>query len=73
MKIGASQLNCHQCASKDNLDCLDPYDGDVMEEEYSDSCEDTDTHCLKHKVISRLYDSGFISGKPRGKSAVPGY
>ena len=65
--IAASSLDCHQCASKDG-GCLDPYDSSDLDN--SDGCDDLDTHCFKHKTVLRLYDSGAILGKARGKFEV---
>ena len=60
-----SCLDCHQCASKDG-GCRDPYDADG-DDDNSDGCDAMDTHCFKHKIVLRLYDSGAITGKSRGK------
>ena len=61
--VPANCLDCHQCSSKDG-GCRDPYDSTDMDN--SDGCDALDTHCFKHKIVLRLYDSGAILGKTRG-------
>ncbi|KAK3584316.1 hypothetical protein CHS0354_017127 [Potamilus streckersoni] len=67
MRTGVS-IDCYQCASKDgdsrNRVCLDPYDP-IENEGDMGSCGYLDTHCVKYKTISKLYDSGFITGEPK--------
>ncbi|KAL3842579.1 hypothetical protein ACJMK2_020573 [Sinanodonta woodiana] len=61
-------IDCYQCASKDgdsiNRACLDPYDP-VENEGDMGGCGFMDTHCVKYKTMSKLYDSGFITGEPK--------
>ena len=61
-------MDCHQCASKDG-GCRDPYDVDDNADN-SGECGELDTHCFKHKIVLKLYDSGAILGRARGMSLM---
>ncbi|XP_052800244.1 uncharacterized protein LOC128231451 [Mya arenaria] len=69
-------IDCHQCASWDSGACGDSWQDPESKKIYEfydteenadnvDGCDDRDTHCLKVKVILKLFDSGFILGEPR--------
>lgn len=63
-------LNCFECQSKDDTVCLDPFTSNRQDVVGEAECDSKATHCVKYKTIMHLLDSGFITGRARGKTSV---
>lgn len=62
-------LNCYECQSKDDTVCLDPFTDERKDIVGDAECDPKATHCVKYKTIMHLLDSGFITGRARGKGS----
>ncbi|KAK7099599.1 uncharacterized protein [Littorina saxatilis] len=62
-------LDCHECAAISADDCLDPYSGPAMADDYMSTCDDG-SHCVKYKTVIKLRDSGYIMGWERDSIVV---
>ena len=61
-------LQCYSCQAKDDTRCNDPLTPDNMNQIGGmGDCGDGYTHCIKFKTLQYLADSGYITGKSRGK------
>lgn len=60
-------LNCYECQSKDDTVCLDPFSDERKDIVGDAECDPKATHCVKYKTVMHLLDSGFITGRARGK------
>lgn len=62
-------LNCYECQSKDDTVCLDPFTDERKDIVGDAECDPKATHCVKYKTVMHLLDSGFITGRARGKGS----
>lgn len=63
-------LNCYECQSKDDTVCLDPFTDERKDIVGDAECDPKATHCVKYKTVMHLLDSGFITGRARGKGSL---